>query len=113
RATAGGRPLFEAAYASADVEAIFISKPLVHPPMMEAVQILRKDRRTGDLPIGVLAPPGEMLHYELRTDADPLTLAVARPHDVEGFMFQMQRLYHAQGRLLVSASERQQNAAMA
>ncbi|PQO32062.1 hypothetical protein DTL21_17630 [Bremerella cremea] len=112
-ATGGGAELFKAAYDSADVEVIFVSKPLARFPMMETVQVLRKDRRTGDLPIAVVSPILDLDYYELRTKSDPLTIATIRPHDQEGFTFQLQRLYGAQGRLLVSAIERSEDAEFA
>ncbi|WDI44826.1 hypothetical protein [Bremerella sp. P1] len=111
--TPGGREFFKQAYSSPDVEAIFISKPLALPAMMESVQILRKDRRTADLPIGIIAPIGEVVHYQLRTKDDPLTVVMIRPNDVEGFVFQLQQLYLAQGRLLVPADEREADAEFA
>lgn len=104
--TSGGAELFKAAFDSADVEAIFVSKPLSRLPMMEAVQVLRKDRRTGELPIGVIAPIGQLDYYELRTKNDPLTWAMIRPNDQPGYMFQLQQMYKSQGRLLVSAYDR-------
>lgn len=111
--TPGGRELFKQAYASPDVEAIFISKPLALPALMESVQILRKDRRTADLPIGIIAPIGEVVHYQLRTKDDPLTVVMIRPNDVEGFIFQLKQLYLSQGRLLVPADEREADAEFA
>ncbi len=111
--TPGGREFFKEAYASPDVEAIFISKPLALPAMMESVQILRKDRRTADLPIGIIAPIGEVVHYQLRTKDDPLTVVMIRPNDVEGFVFQLKQLYLSQGRLLVPADEREADAEFA
>ncbi len=112
-ATSGGAELFKAAFDSADVEVIFVSKPLARFPMMETVQVLRKDRRTGDLPIAVIAPVGDLDYYQLRTKNDPLTLATIRPHDEEGFAFQLQQLYGSQGRLIVSALERAEDAEFA
>lgn len=111
--TPGGRELFKQAFSSPDVEAIFISKPLALPAMMESVQILRKDRRTADLPIGVIAPIGEVVHYQLRTKDDPLTVVMIRPNDVEGFVFQLKQLYLTQGRLLVPADQREADAEFA
>ncbi|QDU77994.1 hypothetical protein Pan97_50730 [Bremerella volcania] len=111
--TPGGREFFKEAYASPDVEAIFISKPLALPAMMETVQILRKDRRTADLPIGIIAPIGEVVHYQLRTKDDPLTVVMIRPNDIEGFVFQLKQLYLSQGRLLVPADEREADAEFA
>ncbi|PQO31682.1 HEAT repeat domain-containing protein [Blastopirellula marina] len=112
-ATPGGSEFFKAAYESADVEVIFVSKPLARLPMMETVQVLRKDRRTGDLPIAVIAPVGELDYFELRTKSDPLTLATIRPHDKDGYAFQLQQLYESQGRLIVPAMERAEDAEFA
>ncbi|GAA4432249.1 hypothetical protein [Bremerella cremea] len=111
--TAGGAELFKAAYSSPDVEAIFISKPLARPSVMETVQVLRKDRRTGDLPIGLISPIEEVIQFETRTENDPLTHVMIRPNDTEGFIFQLQHLYRSQGRLLVSAEEREADAEFA
>jgi len=111
--TPGGRALFNAAYDSPDVEAIFISKPLALPAMMESVQILRKDRRTADVPIGIIAPLGQVVHYQLRTKDDPLTHVMIRPNDVEGFVFQLKQMYLSQGRLLVPAEQREIDAEFA
>ncbi|RCS40614.1 hypothetical protein DTL42_24910 [Bremerella cremea] len=112
-ATSGGAELFQAAYNSADVEVIFVSKPLARLPVMETVQVLRKDRRTGDLPIAVVAPIDQLEFFELSTMKDPLTLATIRPHDEKGFSFQLQQLYGSQGRLIVSAMERSEDAEFA
>ncbi|MEW4563568.1 hypothetical protein AB1K70_13630 [Bremerella sp. JC770] len=111
--TPGGRAFFKEAFSSPDVEVIFISKPLALPSMMETVQVLRKDRRTADLPIGLIAPIGEVVHYQLRTKDDPLTTVMIRPNDVEGFIFQLKQLYVSQGRLLVPADEREADAEFA
>ncbi len=111
--TPGGRELFQATYSSPDVEAIFISKPLARPAMMESVQILRKDRRTADLPIGLISPIDEVISYQLRTKDDPLTEVMIRPNDSQGFAFQLKQLYMAQGRLLVPYDERATDAEFA
>lgn len=111
--TPGGKPLFLAAQASSDVEVIFLNKALDLPVLMETVQILRKDRRTADLPIGLIVPSEEVLHLELRTADDPLTHVMVRPPDARGFIFQLQRLYESQERLIVPADERLDDARFA
>ncbi|MBI1248530.1 hypothetical protein GC197_11910 [bacterium] len=111
--TGGGADMFKAASSSADVEVVFISKPLLQPAMMESVQVLRKDRRTGDLPIGLVSPIDEVPYYQLQTDEDPLTHVMIRPNDTEAFIHQLKKMYRSQGPLLVSAAERSADAEFA
>jgi CheY-like chemotaxis protein len=54
-----GQALFEAATSSADTELILISNRIDHQPAFETVQLLLRDPRTANVPICVVAEPGD------------------------------------------------------
>jgi len=112
-ASPGGRPLFLASQALVDVELIVMTRTIDPPPVMETIQILRKDRRTGNLPIGLIVAEGNVNEYQLRTDADPLTHVLIAPQDRQALTFYIREMYLSQGRQLVPAEERVENAATA
>ncbi|MFI4875630.1 MAG: HEAT repeat domain-containing protein [Blastopirellula sp. JB062] len=103
----GRRELFDAAYSTPDVELIFISDAVDRPGAYEMVQILRRDRRTADTPIGVIPWIKDHSRWRVRFSSDPRTLALIRAHDSEGLTGQIRRMYAAQGRLLVDADQRE------
>ncbi|MGY8769494.1 MAG: HEAT repeat domain-containing protein [Pirellulales bacterium] len=108
--TRGGRPLFQAAYSTADVEMILVSDGVDYPVALESLQILRRDRRTADLPIGLLSRIENLERFELRTSDDRLTIPMVRPFDADGLTIRIQQLLESQGRYLVSAETRLANA---
>ncbi|MEX1041945.1 MAG: hypothetical protein WDZ51_14995 [Pirellulaceae bacterium] len=109
----GGSALFREAYRTIDVEFLLISENVSGPILTETLQILRKDRRTADLPIGVLADPETLMTREVQTAGDPRTLAMITPQDEEGFVFQAEQLLRSPGRMLVTAEQRLADAELA
>lgn len=109
----GGNALFREAQRTIDVEFLLISENVSGPLLTETLQILRKDRRTADLPIGVMADPETLMTREVQTAGDPRTLAVIMPQDEEGFVFQAEQLLRSPGRMLVSADQRLADAELA
>lgn len=109
----GGASLFREAQRTIDIEFLLISENVSGPLLTETLQILRKDRRTADMPIGVMADPLTLTTREVQTAGDPRTLAIITPQDEEGFVFQAEQLLRSPGRMLVSADQRLADAELA
>ncbi len=108
-----GRELFFKAAASPDYEMVLVADSIDDPPLGETLQLLRKDRRTAWLPIGVLARGERLVPLQLQVGDDPLTEAFPRPHDREAMEFQVARLLQIAGRHGITHQERVRHASAA
>jgi len=101
-----GRTAFARAVASPDYEFLLISDALDRPSVGELLQMLRRDRRTATLPIGVMARLERLDSFKFQARLDPLTEALPRPFDREAMTFHVHRLLTDAGRHLVPHEER-------
>jgi len=108
-----GRELFLKATSSPDFEMIFLSGAIDNPPLNETLQMLRRDRRTADTPIGLMVRADELRRQQLRSESDPFTAAFPRPHEPQAMQFQVERLTEMAGRKVISDEERRRHASAA
>jgi CheY-like chemotaxis protein len=108
-----GRAVLLQAAASADIELILISGGMDFPISKILLQELRHDKRTGKLPIGLLASLNELDHAQAMAAGDPLTEAFPEPRNAAGMKILVERLLTRAGTGAVLPPERQQQAARA
>ena len=109
-----GRQFFFKAAETPDYELLLMSDALSDPPLGETLQALRSDRRTGTLPIGIMAREERINQLQLDAkETDKLTLVFPRPHERSAMEFQVQRLLANAGRSAIGNEERQQHASAA
>lgn len=111
---ATGRDLFLQAVESTDCEFILISGAIDHPPVGELVQMLRKDHRTAEIPLGLMARSDELLRLEELAETYPPAAAFPFPTNEEALIFDIRRLLSGVGEHYVPPEERvaQANAAL-
>lgn len=107
-----GRDLLRKALDSPDYEFILVDAILSYPTVDSLVQSLRRDGRTGLLPVGVLARSGDLERASRLVRDDRRARAYPRPHDQETVRWQVEDLLtlSVDG---VSAAERKQQAGLA
>ncbi|MEN6405127.1 MAG: HEAT repeat domain-containing protein [Thermoguttaceae bacterium] len=110
---ANGRELLQLAVRSPDCELIWIDYSIQRPTVALLLQELRRDPRTAQLPIGVMAGAGFFADAERLVAGDPRSMAFARPHDAESMRWQKQQLGLIDPREQVPQSVRRQQAALA
>jgi len=101
-----GRTLTADAIANPDIEFILLSDAIDVPPVQELVQWLRRDYRTSQLPIGVMAR-GELLdrtRFAFRDD--PFATVFPRLHSMEVAAVEVAKLDAIAGRNRVGRDER-------
>jgi hypothetical protein len=108
-----GRALALRAFDSPDYVFALISDAIDRPAYGELVQILRKDPRTADMPIGILVRDVNERAAQRLADSDNLTLAFPPPQTREDVAVDAQRMLQVAGRRLVSADDRLQEASFA
>ncbi len=90
-----GQALFEAATGSADTELILVSNRLDHQPAFETVQQLLRDPRTANVPICVVAEPGERdraIHFFEKFPGVFVELLPRRPEDMQQIVARAQQI---------------------
>jgi CheY-like chemotaxis protein len=108
-----GRPLLLQAFTSPDYVFLLVSDAIDRPGYRALIQTLRRDPRTGDLPIGLMVraiyeAPGSPL-----VESDPLTLAFGQPQTAEDVARDTRRLLEAAGRRHVPLEHRLDQASFA
>ena len=83
------------------------------PAFAELVQVLRRDPRTADLPIGIMARDVNTEAARRLAARDALIVVLSPPQTREDVVADTQRLLQAAGRQLVSADERMREATFA
>ena len=88
-----------------------MSDAISDPPLGETLQAIRNDRRTGTMPIGVMAREERLNQLQLDAqETDKLTLVFPRPHERPAVEFQVQRLLENAGRNAIGTEERTRQA---
>jgi len=77
--TSNGRDLFRRVVSSPDVEAVLISDSVDYPESNALVQMLRKDPRSANLPVALLAREENLRRAQRIADMDDLTVAFSWP----------------------------------
>jgi CheY-like chemotaxis protein len=110
---ASGRRLLRSARDRADVELVLIDMRIAGPPAREVVYRLRRDWRTSCLPIALLVSSENIRRAQSLAAADPLTIALAQPHEPDAVKSLAARLIRVAGRTAVTGDERQEQAIQA
>ncbi len=108
-----GREVALQAFSNPDYSFLLIHDAIDHPRYRELVQILRRDPRTADLPIGLIVREINQESAEWFAKTDALTLALAPAQTLEDVTLDTRRLLAVAGRKLVSPDERIQQALFA
>ncbi|HZN33626.1 MAG TPA: hypothetical protein VFB80_07395 [Pirellulaceae bacterium] len=101
-----GRYLMEEAVVNPDVEFILISDAIDLPPVQELVQWLRRDFRTAQIPVGVMARSELLDRTRFAFVDDPLTTVFPRIYSTNVAAVEVARLEEIAGRNRVSRDER-------
>jgi hypothetical protein len=91
---------------SADVEMIFVDHDIDGRGVRDALYELRIHPNTGDVPIALLAPDGELIAAEKLASEHDRIIAVPRPHSAEVVARRIEQLQQVAGRDATSAQER-------
>jgi len=107
-----GRDALRKALLSPDYEFLLVDAILSYPTVDALMQSLRRDGRTGLLPVGVLAVSGDLERASRLVRNDRRARAYPRPHNEETARWQVEDLAALSGDT-VSAAERKRQAALA
>lgn len=110
---ATGEELLRLVLGCPDYEVALIDPAIERPGVGLLLQQLRRDPRSVDLRVGLIARDGFFELAEQAARDDPLTLAFSRPHSEEALRWQLRRLGELQPRKFVPAAERVRQAAAA
>jgi hypothetical protein len=108
-----GRAFALRAFDSPDYVFALVGDAIDQPAFAELVQVLRRDPRTADMPIGLMARDVNAEAVRRLATLDALTVALSPPQTREDVLVDTQRLLQAAGRPLVSADERLWEASIA
>jgi hypothetical protein len=108
-----GRELLRLATTSPDYELALIDPAVEQPTVDVLLQQLRRDCRSADLRVGLIARAGWFDVADRVAGRQPGTLSFARPHDEEAFRWQLGQLGGLSPREFVGHEERQSQAARA
>ncbi|MBM4089664.1 MAG: hypothetical protein FJ276_09585 [Planctomycetes bacterium] len=111
--TVGGRQVVLEAFNSPDICFALVGDAIEAPRLQELVQILRRDARTADLPIGVLFREENGEQVKQFAASDPLTIPFAYPQDAADVAADTKQLLMAAGRRELSMDERTYHATFA
>ncbi|NLX54663.1 MAG: HEAT repeat domain-containing protein [Planctomycetaceae bacterium] len=101
-----GRAVALRAFTSPDYAFVLLSDAIDQPPFAELVQVLRRDPRTADLPIGIMARDIHTAAARRLATRDPLTVVLAPPQTREDLIADTQQLIAAAGRQWVPEEQR-------
>jgi len=110
---ATGRDLLFRAAKSPDYELALVDMAINHPTIEILLQQLRHDARTASLRVGLIARDGFFERAERSAGLDPLSKALARPHDDRSFRWQLDQLASLTPTEFVGFEARQRQAARA
>ncbi len=108
-----GHALMARARGSADVQLIIVRADVQHPPARELIYRLRRDWRTGSIPILLIGSTTTFVAAQRLADADPLTVAAAEPTDADDLKKIVQRLPGGTETVALDGDQRRQQAAWA
>ncbi|MBN1911371.1 MAG: hypothetical protein JW818_16630 [Pirellulales bacterium] len=105
-----GRETLAKLFSSADYEFVLVDALIDRPPLGMLIQQIRRDSRTGSLPVGVLMNDQTRDQARRAARNDDLVLAFSRPHDDKAIKWQIDRLMELVGRNKLGPEERQRQA---
>jgi hypothetical protein len=108
-----GREAMRLLTGSPDYELALIDAGIDRPLIEQLLQEIRRDCRTADLRVGVLAREGFSDRAERAAEADTSAKAFVRPHDEQAVRWQIDQLAALNPRDFVGHDERQRQAAEA
>lgn len=101
-----GRNLVLQAVTNPDYSFVLVYGTIDRPRYREVIQMLRRDPRTADLPVGLMVGENDAEAAKLFAKTDPLTLALAPPQTQQDVALDTRRLLTVAGRAQVSPDER-------
>ena len=108
-----GRALLHLAATAPDVDLILIETSIDRPPLREVLYRLRRNKRTGRVPVGLVSGVDDLPDAKQLATEHPLMRAFPRPHNLAALQGQVDRLNKRARRGLVSVGERNRQAALA
>jgi CheY-like chemotaxis protein len=96
------------ARASGDYEVIMVDSALALPSSAQLLQRLRSDSRLARIPLAVVSMADEFPQVERVARRYPLCLAVMRMHNGPAMQFELNRLLHRTGRVVVPGEVRRE-----
>ena len=105
--------LFQLATRLPDCEIILLSDALARPAASELIQTLRRDARTAEIPVGLMARWDNLAYVREIAAGDALTLAIPELHTPSGTQAYVAELLSLRSSSVVSPQERTQHAQMA
>ena len=105
-----GQDVIRMGMESPDYEFILVDAGIDRPTVDFLLQQLRRDGRTADLPVGILAAGDLFAQAQSAVRSDPRAEAFPRPHDAETVRWQIDRLLDLAGRYRTTFAERQKQA---
>ena len=108
-----GRPFLQQAFDSPDYVFLLLSDAIDRPGYRALIDTLRRDPRTGDLPIGLMVRAIHEPSGSEWVETDPLTLAFGQPLTQEDVARDTRRLLEAAGRRHVPLEHRLHQASFA
>lgn len=102
--------LFQLATRLPDCEIILLSDALARPAVSELIQALRRDARTAEIPVGLMARWDNRAYVEEIAAGDALTLAIPELHTPSGTQAYVADLLSLRSLPFVSPQERTQHA---
>jgi hypothetical protein len=112
-AATSGRELVRLATTSPDYELSLIDPAIDQPTVDLLLQQLRRDCRSADLRVGLVARAGWFEVADRVAGRQANTLSFARPHDEQAFRWQLEQLGALSPREFIGHAERQSQAARA
>lgn len=108
-----GNNLFQLASRLPDCEIILLSDALARPGASELIQTLRRDARTAEIPVGLMARWDNLAYVQAIAAGDALTLAISELHTPSGAQACVANLLSLRNSPVVSPQKRTQHAQMA
>jgi hypothetical protein len=101
-----GREVMQKLLDSPDYEIAMIDAGISNPPIEMLLQQIRRDDRSADVRVGVIARAGFFEKAEHAAASDPLTLDFPRPNDDDAVRWEVEKLAAIKPRDLVRPEER-------
>jgi hypothetical protein len=101
-----GNEVLQKLLASSDYEVAMIDAGISQPPIDILLQQIRRDNRSADVRVGVVARAGFFEKAEQVAGGDPLTIDFARPNDDDASQWEVAQLTAIKPRDLVRPEER-------
>jgi CheY-like chemotaxis protein len=110
---ATGGEAVQLATRNSDYEFVLVSDAIDRPQARELLQLLRREPRTANLPVAILAREENLERMQLTAEEDPLAISMPAPYEPSAMGFLVGRLRQLAGTSYVSQEERLRHASAA